>query len=125
MIPQLIRPDDTVMYGDAGYSGLAKRPEIKEDQHLSSIDYRTNTRNRLHWKTHAPGFDWDRYIEYQKSRVRSKVEYVFLVIKRLFHYRKVRYRGLAKNRTHVFILGACANLFMLAQSRWRMGSCVG
>jgi hypothetical protein len=57
--------------------------------------------------------------------VRSKVEYVFLIIKRLFHCRKIRYRGLAKNRTHAFILGACANLYRLAQSGWRMGGCVG
>lgn len=123
VVPNLIRPDDRVMYGDAGYSGLPKRKEIREDAHLSSIDYRTNTRNRLHWKTQAPGFDWDRYIEYQKSRVRSKVEYVFLILKRLFHYRKVRYRGLLKNRAHAFTLMACANLFMLAQSGWRMGGC--
>ena len=123
MVPDLIRADDRVVYGDAGYTGLPKRAEIREDAHLSTIDYRTNTRNRLHWKTQAPGFDWDRYIEYQKSRVRSKVEYVFLIIKRLFHYRKVRYRGLGKNRTHAFTLAACANLFMLAQSGWRMGGC--
>ena len=123
VVPDLIREDDHVVYGDAGYSGLPKRTEIREDAHLSTIDYRTNTRNRLHWKTQAPGFDWDRYIEYQKSRVRSKVEYVFLILKRLFHYRKVRYRGLGKNRTHAFTLMACANLFMLAQSGWRMGGC--
>ena len=96
VVPDLIRPDDRVLYGDAGYTGLLKRTEIREDTHLSTIDYRTNTRNRLHWKTHAHGFDWDRYIEYQKSRVRSKVEHVFLIIKRLFHYCKLRYRGLGK-----------------------------
>ena len=123
VVPDLIRADDRVMYGDAGYSGLLKRSEIQRDEHLSTIDYRTNTHNRLHWKTQAPGFDWDRYIEYQKSRVRSKVEYVFLIIKRFFHYHKVRYRGLGKNRTHAFTLMACANLFMLAQSGWRMGGC--
>ncbi len=121
--PNLIRPDDEVVYGDAGYSGMEKRPEIKNDAHLSNVDYRTNAHNRLHWKRRAPGFDWDRQIEYQKSRVRSKVEYVFLIIKRLFHYRKVRYRGLKKNRTHAFILATCANLYMLAQSGWRMGGC--
>jgi IS5 family transposase len=121
IVPRLIREDDEVVYGDAGYTGLAKRAEIQADSHLARIDYRTNTRNRLHWKTQAPGFDWDRHIEYQKSRVRSKVEYVFLILKRLFGYRKVRYRGLEKNRTHAFILGSCANLFMLAQSGWRMG----
>ena len=121
VVAKLLRPDDEVMYGDAGYSGMAKRPEIQADEHLAAIDYRTNTRNRLHWKKQAPGFDWDRHLEYQKSRVRSKVEYVFLIIKRLFGYRKVRYRGLAKNRTHAYTLTACANLFMLAQSGWRMG----
>jgi len=123
MVPYLIRPDDEVVYGDAGYSGMEKRPEIRNDAHLSRINYRTNAHNRLHWKRQAPGLDWDRQIEYQKSRVRSKVEYVFLIIKRLFHYRKVRYRGLGKNRTHAFILATCANLFMLAQSGWRMGGC--
>ena len=116
VVPRLIREDDRIVYGDAGYTGLAKRPEFISDAHLSSIDYRVNTRNRLHGPAKAPGFDWDRYIEYQKSRVRSKVEYVFLIIKQRFGYRKVRYRGLKKNRAHAYILGACANLFMLAQS---------
>ena len=116
IVPQLVREDDTVLYGDAGYTGLAKRPEFEGDPHLSSLDIRANSRNRLHWKHTAPGFDWDRYIEYQKSRVRSKVEYVFLVIKRLFGYRKIRYRGIEKNRTHAYMLCACANLYMLAQS---------
>ena len=121
VVPLLIRLDDEVLYRDAGYTGLANRPEIQADAHFSRIDYRTNTRNRLRWKSQAPGFDWDRSIEYQKSRVRSKVEYVFLIIKRLFGYRKVWYRGLVKNQTHAFILGSCANLFMLAQSGWCMG----
>ena len=119
VVPRLVREDDRVLYGDAGYTGLAKRPEFKDDAHLSSIDYRINTKNRFHWKTKAPGFDWDRHIEYQKSRVRSKVEYVFLVIKRQFGYRKVRYRGILKNKSHAFTLCALANLSMLARSGWQ------
>ena len=115
-VPCLIRDDDEVLYGDAGYTGLLKRPEFYQDAHLSVIDYRVNTRNRLHWPKQSPGFDWDRHIEYQKSRVRSKVEYVFLIIKRIFGYRKVRYRGIAKNRSHAFALCACANLYMLAMA---------
>ena len=114
VVPKLIREDDEVLYGDAGYTGLAKRPEFKANAHLSSIDYRVNTRNRFRRPKLAPGFDWDRHLEYQKSRVRSKVEYVFLVIKRIFHYRKVRYRGIQKNRTHAYMLCACANLYMFA-----------
>lgn len=90
IVPQLVREDDEVLYGDAGYTGLSKRPEFQADAHQSSIDYRINTCNRYHWPKLAPGFDWDRYIEHQKSRVRCKVEYVFLIIKRIFGCRKVR-----------------------------------
>jgi len=114
--PGLIREDDHVLYGDAGLRGIEKRPEVLRDSHLSSIDYRINTGNRNHYKTRAPGFDWDRYIEYQKSRVRCKVEYPFLVIKRFFGYRMVRYRGIAKNKTHALMLCFSVNVFLLAQS---------
>lgn len=120
VVPKLVRIDDTVVYGDAGYTGMEKREDIKNDAHLSTVEFRVNSKNRLHWQTLAPGFDWDRYIEYQKSRVRSKVEYVFLVIKRLFGYRKVRYRGIAKNKSHAYTLCACANLYMLGHSGWKL-----
>ena len=40
----LIREDDDVVYGDSGYLGISKRPEISEDGHLSGIDYRINRR---------------------------------------------------------------------------------
>ena len=113
---QLIRQDDDVLYGDAGYRGVEKRPEVRQDNHLSSIDYRINTRNRYRHKTLAPGLDWDRHIESQKSRVRCKVEYVFLVLKRIFKYQKVRFRGIAKNKTHALMLCFSVNLFLLAQS---------
>ncbi len=36
----LIREDDEVVYGDSGYLGIQKRPEITSDKHLSSIEYR-------------------------------------------------------------------------------------
>lgn len=119
IVPQLVREDDEVVYGDAGYTGLSKRPEIQDDPHLSSIEYRTNARNRFHRKSKTPGIDWDAYIEQQKSRVRSKVEYIFLIIKRIFGYDKVRYRGLKKNETQAYMLCASVNLFLLAQSGWR------
>ena len=116
--PQLVRADDHVVYGDAGYCGIEKREAIKQDQHLSQIDWRINTRKpyrKNEWQS-GPGIFWRRYLEYQKSRVRCKVEYGFLIIKRIFGYRKVRYRGLHKNRTQAYTLCALANLYMLALS---------
>ena len=44
--------------------------------------------------------------------VRAKVEHVFRVLKCQFGYRKVRYRGLAKNQAQMFSLMALANLYM-------------
>ena len=115
---QLVRDDDKVVYGDAGYSNMQLRDDVKSDPHLSSIDWRTNTQKpyrKNKWES-GPGIYWYRLLEYQKSRVRSKVEYPFLIIKRIFGYRKVRYRGLQKNRTQAYTLCALANLFMLAQA---------
>ena len=42
---KLIRPDDETVYGDSGYTGLEKRPEISEDAQKNSIDYRINRRH--------------------------------------------------------------------------------
>ena len=46
------------------------------------------------------------------GKVRAKVEHVFRVIKCQFGYRKVRYRGIAKNGAQVFSLLALANLYL-------------
>ncbi len=53
--------------------------------------------------------------------VRAKVEHVFGVVKCQFGYRKVRYRGLAKNQAQMFSLMALANLYM-ARRRLRAES---
>ncbi len=47
-----------------------------------------------------------------KSRVRAKVEHSIGVIKRVFGFAKVRYRGLKKNAHRLFVTCALANLFM-------------
>ena len=48
-----------------------------------------------------------------KSRVRSKVEHVFAVMKLKFGFVKVRYRGLKKNATQLFAVCALVNLYLL------------
>jgi IS5 family transposase len=50
--------------------------------------------------------------EYRKASVRAKVEHPFRVIKRQFGLVKVRFKGLAKNTTHVITLFALSNLWM-------------
>jgi IS5 family transposase len=48
--------------------------------------------------------------------VRARVEHVFAVVKRLWGFDKVRYRGLAKNATRSFVTLGLANIY-LARAR--------
>lgn len=126
---KLIRKDDEVVYGDSGYTGLPKREEIKNDAHLSQIDYRIGLRPSQMKKETKIYTDVGsgKYIEYRKSSVRCKVEHVFLIVKRQFGYAKVAYRGLAKNLNRFYMLFAMANIFMCIRAgtktvnRFRMG----
>lgn len=50
-----------------------------------------------------------------KSRIRSRVEHMFSVVKRLWGCGKVRYRGLAKNATRALTALALANIYLSRQ----------
>lgn len=103
----LIRDDDEVMYGDSGYSGTVKRTEVRNDPHLSRIEYRTNVRpSSIKMPDSYRGIQWDKDIENRKSSTRCKVEHPFLIVKRQFGYAKVVYRGLAKNFNRFNVLFA-------------------
>lgn len=107
----LLREDDEVCYGDSGYSGAEKRPEIQNNEHLCKIEFRTNVRpSSLKITSNYKGFNWDRYIENRKSSIRCKVEHPFLIVKRQFGYSNVVYRGIAKNMNRFHVLFASANL---------------
>ena len=62
----------------------------------------------------------------RKSSVRAKVEHAFLIIKRIFGFAKVSYRGMAKNGNRLFVVAALANLFMARRHLLRLpqGRCV-
>ena len=114
---KLIREDDEVMYGDSGYSGMAKRPEVKSDEHLSKMEFRTNVRpSSIKVPDTYQGIQWERDIENRKSSTRCKVEHPFLIVKRQFGYARVAYRGLAKNFHRFNVLFASANMIMCARA---------
>ena len=114
MAAELLREDDKVMWGDNGYQGIAKRPEIMGSEILSKIDFRVNCRRSSLPKVSEKAIDWNRHMEYLKSSVRSKVEFPFRIVKRIFGFRKTAYRGLKKNENRLYMLFACSNLYMLA-----------
>ena len=118
---KLIREDDEVIYGDAGYLGAESRPEIADDPQKSTVEFRINQRRSKISKL-PEGFaqDFEKRLEHRKSSVRSKVEYAFLLLKRKFGYDKAVYRGIAKNLHRIQLLMCSANLLMCAQAGgWR------
>ena len=79
----------------------------------ANIEYRINRRPKSLPKVSDNAIDWERYIDYRKSAVRCKVEHAFKIIKDTFNFRKVRYKGIAKNFNKLNVLFACANLLMV------------
>lgn len=77
----LLREDDGVVYGDSGYLGVQKRPEIASNEQFSKIDFRINRRPSSLPRVSDNAIDWERYIENRKSAVRCKVEHAFRIIK--------------------------------------------
>ncbi len=104
VLPDLLHGKETKVWGDQAYRG--QRTVIREQapaakdltnrryRHRGVVDETLRAKNRT------------------KSKVRAKVEHTIGVIKRIFGFTKVRYRGLAKNAHRLIVTCALANLFM-------------
>lgn len=104
VLPELLHGEETRVWGDSAYSG--HRDVIRQHApHAKSFIQAKGHR-------HRPLSEADREKNRTKSQVRAKVEHAFLVIKRIFGWTKVRYRGLAKNTTWLFISCGLANLYV-------------
>jgi len=103
-LPELLHGQEERVYGDSAYASQqalirAKAPE--------AADF-TNQKVRKGSVTE----ELQRLINREKSRTRARVEHMFGVVKRLWKFDKVRYRGLAKNATRAFVTLAMANIFL-------------
>jgi IS5 family transposase len=104
-LPELLHGAEETLYGDRAYWSESLRRECA--QH--GIRYRVNRRGT---RTRPLSEHWKR-INRSRSRVRARGEHAFHVVKRLWGFAKVRYRGLAKNTARAFTLFALANLYLL------------
>jgi transposase, IS5 family len=104
-LPHLLHGKETRVWGDQAYRGQ------KEAMRKAAPHARDFTNQRYRW-----GKRVDERIKAQnrtKSRVRAKVEHTIGVIKRVFGFQKVRYRGIAKNLHRLEATAALANLYLM------------
>ena len=110
---ELMNGEEETLNGDSGYIGADKRPEaIRKNKQGKKIKYIINRKQSSINKLSKSGQYAAKKREHEKSSVRCKVEHVFAVVKRLFGYRKTRYRGLRKQMLKSYIMFALANLYL-------------
>jgi transposase, IS5 family len=111
-IPQLLHGNENRVYGDSAY---ASQKELIRQAAPKAKDFTNQKASR-----HKPLSEREREKNRTKSQVRAKVEHAFLVIKRIFGFAKVSYRGLKKNGNRLFVAAALANLFMARRHLFRL-----
>jgi len=108
---RLVHGQESDVFADAGYQGVAKREETQHIEANWHVAMRPGKRKTLDLG-HPMEAVLDK-LEQVKARIRAKVEHPFRVIKRQFGHMKVRYRGLAKNTEQLHTLFALSNLWMI------------
>jgi IS5 family transposase len=103
-LPALLHGKETRVWGDSAYTGQ-KAAILRRSPRAKDFTNRRSHRNR-------PLSEADKAVNRTKSRVRAKVENPFCIVKRLWGFTKVRYRGLAKNENRLFVAFALSNLFV-------------
>jgi IS5 family transposase len=104
-LPKLLHGEERELFGDQAYWSEFHRQCARR----SGLRYRVNRRG-----THStPLTAHQRRINRIRSSARARGEHAFHVVKRLWGFTKVRYRGLAKNTARLFTAFALANLYLL------------
>ena len=106
---ELLHGEESVVYADAGYQGIAKRPEMEGKKIQFRVAMRPGQRRVLPDTAEGRLLN---LIEMAKAHMRAKGEHPFRVIKQQFGFQKTRLRGMTKNRCKVQVLAALTNLFL-------------
>jgi transposase, IS5 family len=104
-LPHLLHGKETRVWGDQAYKGQGEAMRTKAPKARDFTNQRYRFGKRIDEEEKARNRT--------KSRVRSKVEHAFWIIKGIFKFTKVRYRGLAKNLHRLQVTCALANIYMV------------
>jgi IS5 family transposase len=104
MLPDLLHGEERKVWGDGAYQGQGEaiRQAAPQAQDMTS--------RRVHYKNFVD--ELQKAKNRVKARVRAKVEHPFRLLKRIFGFEKVRYRGLKKNHQRLCACFALVNLYL-------------
>jgi IS5 family transposase len=102
-LPNLLHGEETVAHGDRGYHSADAVQFLRQRGIRSRLQVRAAAGHPLAPAARERNRRW--------SRARAFVEHPFHVVKRLWGFAKVRYRGLYKNTVRLYACFALANLY--------------
>ncbi len=111
VMDELVHGEEQAVYGDRAYTSEKRKTEYE----ARGIKWCVNRKACRHYQLTPEDVEYN----HQQSQTRAKGEHIFLVVKHLWGYQKVRYKGLFKNAVQVFSLFALANLYLV---RHELGS---
>jgi len=103
-LDELLHGEEKELYGDQAYWKEDHRQQCKH----AGIRYRVNRKPK-------PGTELTEHqklVNRSRSRRRAWGEFPFHVVKRLWGFAKVRYRGIKKNTVRAFAMFALSNLYL-------------
>lgn len=107
-MPELLHGEERTVFGDQAYWKEADRQRFR----AAGVRYRVNRRGTCK----HPLTENQRKVNRSRSRLRARGEHAFRIVKQLWGFTKVRYRGLAKNLVRALASFALANLYLMRRS---------
>ena len=104
VMDECLHGDEQVIYGDKAYVDAQRQADAEAE----GVEWRVLRKAKRGRKLTCA----DRSFNRKSNRTRARVEHPFGILKHLWGYRKVRYRGLAKNAAQLFTLFALANVYL-------------
>lgn len=98
----MVTGDEEAVYADKGYFGRTRSDWLK----AKGIKDRIMVQKNRHHPMPAENIAFNESVK----KIRSAVERIFGILKRHYKYERCRYRSLARNRCHLFVLCTCYNL---------------
>jgi transposase, IS5 family len=105
VMDELLHGEEQAVYGDRAYTSEKRKVEYE----ARGVKWCVSRKACRHYQLTPEDVEYN----HNQSQTRAKGEHAFLIVKHLWRYQKVRYKGLYKNAVQVFSLFALANFYLV------------